>query len=654
MMTHPMRNLRRAVVRLLLVANKIRLKIFPPAPPLPPPANAPAPTSLDGLVVTITGSSRGIGLALAKGFAEAGARIVLNGRSTDELEAARRKLAEIGAEVEAVAADVSHPEGAETLVARAHARFGQLDVLINNAAVMGPADVDVWQVEPAQWDMVLNINALAATYCSAALARLAVAAGHPARILNVSSGIVGYGFPKLGPYAVSKDAVEGLTRAYGWDSPDGLISVAAIQPRSVRTGMTRDYFGATQFALMDEPEAVIPVFLWAATAPTAVVHGRSFSEPAFAADAAAAVHVRGTLAASVPITIAPKTFVPDSSVSRQPGAYMHLLENANGFYPSAAQAFTDALQDRSLYAYPDPTYRELRQAIASETGVRPEQIALGAGSSELIDRILRLFCDAGDNIVITKPTWSFFHAFMQRWHLIPTQVPIIGSLREGNMHHDLEGILAAITPRTRLVYLVNPCNPTGTMTPPAELEAFVAQLPEHVVALIDEAYLQYAEPDQRPDLVSRLESFQARVIVLRTFSKFFGLSGLRIGYACATEETVRFLARAEMPFGISSPVCKAVPAVLADRDFRQQVYDANAEGRRQLVEGLRALNIASQPSQTNFVLFECPTDPRKIWETLNAQGLILPEVEQFLQNYALLAVGKPEHNAMVLKVLSQY
>ncbi len=556
--------------------------------------------------------------------------------------------------MEAVLADVSLKDGAEHLIETAHARFGRVDVLINNAAIVGPAKALVWDVTASQWDDVLRTNTLAAAWCSAALARRALEAGRPARILNVSSGITGHGFPGLGPYAVSKDALEGLTRAYGLDSPDALVSVTSIQPRSVRTGMTRLHYDAAHFSLMDEPDAVLPVFLWAATAPAATVNGRTFSEPAFAADPVAAVHLRGAYAAGSPLVIEPETFRPDSEADREPGAYMHLLENPAGWHPAAARALESALHDRALYAYPDPAYRRLRGAVAREAGTTPDRIALGAGSSELIDRILQLFCEAGDNIVITKPTWSFFHAFSQRRQLIPTEVRIGGSLRDGSLRHDLEGMLAAITPRTRLVYLVNPCNPSGSTVPPAELESFVARLPPHVVTIIDEAYLQYAEPGQRPALVPLLDASPSRLILLRTFSKFFGLSGLRIGYACANAETVRLLAHAELPFGISSPACAVVPAVLADHAFREQVYASNLAGRHQLAEGLASLDIACQPSQTNFLLFECPTDPARLRRDLRAKGLILPNVDQFLQNYALLAVGRPEHNAMVLEALARY
>ncbi len=639
----------------MLTAAKVRRKLFPAEQrPFSAIAVEPAHSDVRGMVVVITGSSRGIGLALAKGFASAGARVVINARSHGELAKARHDLATAGCEVTAVVADISSEDGAEGLLRQAESHFGPVDVLINNAAVAGPPDREVWSIESAQWLEVVRVNILGAAHCSGAFARRAVATGRPVRILNVSSGVVGHGFPKLGAYAVSKDALEGLTRAYGWDSNDQLITVASIQPRSVRTAMTRAHFDAVQLALLDDPESLVPMFLWAATAPAEIVHGRTFNEPAFAADRAGAVHLRGPLAASLPIVIEPETFRPGSDSGKQPGAYMHLLENAHEYCPGVAEDLAAAVRERGLYSYPDPAYRSLRQAISREAGASPEQIALGAGSSDLIDRILRLFCAPGDSVVVTKPTWSFFQAFVRRWHLLPNEVPITGSLRAGSLRHDLEGMLMAITARTRLVYLVNPCNPTGTFVAPDELESFVVRIPSHVVTVIDEAYIQYMEPELRPALMSSLAKARTRLIILRTFSKFFGLSGLRVGYACTTAETAQMLDRAQTPFCISSPACMAVLAALKDQAFRQRVYETNASGRRRLAEGLGALEIASQPSQTNFVLFECPTDPHRLREDLRTQGLILPDVNQFLRNYALLAVGKSEHNELVLQALSRY
>jgi len=367
-----------------------------------------------------------------------------------------------------------------------------------------------------------------------------------------------------------------------------------------------------------------------------------------AADGAGA----GALRAGASIRVAPATYA-EPALLQLPGAHMHLMENAHGFYPSVARALQQAGSERTLYAYPDPQYRTLKAAIAQEAGTSPDHIAVAAGSSELIDRVLRLFCAAGDAIVTTQPTWSFFDAFVRRWQLVPTHVPMLGSLQRGDLQHDLEGLLAAITPRTRLVYLANPCNPTGSTLAPRALEAFIQNLPAHVVAVIDEAYLQYADEDRRPALAALVDRSAARLVLLRTFSKFFGLAGLRVGHAVASPDTVRLLSCGEIPFAVSAPAVVAAEAALADTAFRQQVFDTNRRGRGQLLDGLAALGLPAQPSHTNFVLFQAPIAPKTIRDDLQRQGLVLPQVHPFLQGCVMLTVGRPEHNAQILDYLQR-
>ncbi|HKX39580.1 MAG TPA: histidinol-phosphate transaminase [Burkholderiaceae bacterium] len=368
-------------------------------------------------------------------------------------------------------------------------------------------------------------------------------------------------------------------------------------------------------------------------------------------DTNAAAGLRSPLQPSARIRIAPATYA-EPGLLQLPGAHMHLMENAHDFYPSVALALQRAGSQRTLYAYPDPQYQTLKAAIAQEAGTTPDHLAVAPGSSELIDRVLRLFCSAGDAIVTTRPTWSFFDAFVRRWQLVPTQVPMRGSLRQGDLQHDLEGLLAAITPRTRLVYLANPCNPTGSTLAPRALEAFVQSLPGHVVAVIDEAYLPYADEECRPALAALVDRCAARVILLRTFSKFFGLAGLRVGYALTSPDTVQLLSHAEIPFSVGAPAVVAAEAALADLAFRQHVFDTNRDGRRQLLAGLAALGMPAQASQTNFVLFQPPITPKTIRDDLRRLGLVLPHVHPFFDGCAMLTVGLPEHNAQILEYLA--
>lgn len=649
-----MRRFRRAAVRAWLIGQKIRAKLFPPAPaPVTTGQQATPPVSLNGATVLVTGASRGIGAALALAYAQAGARVVLAARSAEKIEALAQRIVEKGQQACAIRVDLSRSDEVSRLFHLIAERFGGLDVLVNNAGATGPHGHGAFDVSAEEWTAVWQVNVEAAVRCTNAAAALARQHQRPLRVINVSSGIVGHAAPRLGPYAASKDALEAATRAFALDGEDGLASVCAIRPRSVQSELTREYYGTAIHTLLDEPEVVAPIFLWAAVAPSAAVNGRSFSEPGYAADPDAAAWLRPPFDTSPPIAMAPATF-SDPALASLPGAYMHLLENAQGFSPLAAQALSQAGGSRALFAYPDPQYRTLAAAIAEETNTEPDRILVAPGSSDLIDRSLRLFCGPGDEIVMTKPTWSLFHAFVQRWQVVPKEVPMQGSLERGDLRHDLDGLLAAITPRTRLVYLVNPCNPTGSIVDPHGLEDFVRRLPPQVVAIIDEAYAQYADPERLPRLAPLLDQCAARVIVLRTFSKFFGLGGLRLGYALARPDTLRLLGRADLPFSVTTPAVIAGQAVLADHEFRQRVAETNRAGRQQLLDGLAALKLSAQPSQTNFILFDAPVEPATMRKALCREGLVLPQVDQFLRNYMLIAVGRPEHNAAVLDYLSRY
>ena len=649
-----MKRLRRAAVRTWLLGQKVRDRLMPPAPAAAAvkPAVA-APTSLQGAVVVVTGASRGIGQALALAFAAAGAKVVVCARSATPLQALAEQISAAGGEALVVAADLTEAQDVHRLFVEASRRFGGIDVLVNNAGITGPHERPASEVDAEEWTAVWRTNVEAVLRCIAEASVLARQQHRPLRVLNVSSGIVGQAAPRLGPYAASKDALEAATRAIALDDASGLVSLCSIQPRSVQSDLTRGYYGASLHALMDEPAVVAPVFLWAATAPAAVVNGRSFAEPAFAADAEAATRLRAPFNASAPIGIFPVTF-SEPGLADLPGAYLHLLENAQGFSPGAAEALRAAGGSRQLFAYPDPQYRGLTEAIAREAGVEVDHLLVAPGSSDLIDRALRLFVGPGGEVVATKPSWSFFYAFVQRWQVALEQVPMLGSMDGGDMRHDLDGLLASITPRTRLVYLVNPCNPTGTMVDRRALEAFVQRLPGHVVAIIDEAYVQYADPAMVPRLASVIDRCAAPVIVLRTFSKFFGMGGMRLGYALSQPATISLLGRADLPFAITTPAVIAAQAALADQAFRQRVFETNQAGRRQLLDGLAALGLAAQPSQTNFVLFDAPVAPTTLRAAMRSEGLVLPQVEQFLRNYTLLAVGRQQHNAQLLAYLSRH
>lgn len=659
-MNDHLRHLKRIVTRFAIVLRQ-KLRAFILAPPPPPPAPLPlaeGAADLHGKVVAVTGSSRGIGLAVARAFARAGAHVVLSGRDAAALA---RAAAEIGREtpgckVAQAAGDVATEAGARALVETACNQLGGLDVLVNNAAVTGPMDRRMADLEPADVDAVLRANVTGPWRCIALAVRAARRMRRPLRIVNVSSGIAGSSAPGLGVYAVSKWALEGLTAAVTVDAraEEVPISIVSIRPPSVRTEMTKAYYPWEHYVQLDAPEAITGAFVFAATAPPGEIQGKSLLEPAFRFDPAAEIVLNNTYSAGPWFRIDPEHRRAASLEGPRDGAYMHLLENPYGMSPRAAEAVAAALRMEGLERYPDPNYTLLRRALADRHRLDPGSFAFGNGSSEILERMLRTFAKPQRPVVVTRPTWSLVHVFAARLGLHLDEVPTLGSLETGDLHHDLEGLLRAVGPETSLVYLVNPCNPTGSALEPAALADFVERLPAHVTLILDEAYVDFEEPAQRLDLAPLLERVRARVVGLRTFSKFFGLSGFRVGYAYARPDVIRLIERSELPFAVAAASEAAAVASLADTGFQAHVFESVRSERARLCERLGALGIPHLPSQTHFVLFDAPLSHERLRALCREKGLYLPVVDLYTKNYGLLPVGRPEHDDLVLEILGRH
>ena len=257
--------------------------------------------------------------------------------------------------------------------------------------------------------------------------------------------------------------------------------------------------------------------------------------------------------------------------------------------------------------------------------------------------------------MLTTPTWGFAWQLFLRYGLGLSQVPHIGSLEGQDLRADLDGIAAACTRDTRLVYLVNPCNPTGSVLDPKLLGDFLDSLPSHVTVMLDEAYYDFAEPQHRFELAPRLGSLRCRVLGYRTFSKFYALAGLRVGWVYGNEEDVDLLRRFEVPFSISGPAQKAAWAALRDTESRTVTYALNHRERRRFEGELRKMQIAHLPSQTNFIFLEAPTRWGDIRSAALEHGLYMPNIDgaALLRNWGITTIGKPEHNDRILEILSR-
>jgi histidinol-phosphate aminotransferase len=317
-------------------------------------------------------------------------------------------------------------------------------------------------------------------------------------------------------------------------------------------------------------------------------------------------------------------------------------ENPLGPSPLALAAAQKALPE--IARYPDGGGFVLKRALAAWLGVAPEQITLGNGSSDVIEFAARIFVAPGDEVVFSQ------HAFAM--YPIVTQA-IGGRAREvpaRDWGHDLPAMARAITPQTRIVFVTNPNNPTGTWLDRTALRAFLEQVPERVIVVLDEAYFEYVQHPEYPDGIAWLKDFP-NLIVTRTFSKAYGLAGLRVGYGVSSAALADLLNRVRPPFNVNSPAQAAALAALADETHLEKSRRTNRDGMRQLEQGFGQLGLGYIPSAGNFVCVEVG-DGARVNDALLRQGVIVRPVANYgMPRHLRVTVGLPQENTRFLAAL---
>ena len=321
-------------------------------------------------------------------------------------------------------------------------------------------------------------------------------------------------------------------------------------------------------------------------------------------------------------------------------------ENPLGTSPKALAAIREALPD--LHRYPDGGGYALRKALAARHAVDIDQVILGNGSCELIEIACRAYLEDRDEAVISQQSFVMYELAIDQVNARPTAMPTAPGRR-----HDLDAMAGAITSRTKLVFVANPCNPTGTYNTRAELDRLLAVAGDHVLVVLDQAYHEYIEVPDYPDGLDDLKAGR-NVLVLRTFSKIYGLAGLRIGYGVASPEVVATLNRVRSPFNTSSLAQVAGLAALDDEEWAQRSREHN---RRELdfLEGeLSRRGVRFTPSVTNFVLLELDSDVRQLFLEFQKRGVIIrPQGGPGLANCARVSVGTRPENERFLAALDQ-
>lgn len=318
-------------------------------------------------------------------------------------------------------------------------------------------------------------------------------------------------------------------------------------------------------------------------------------------------------------------------------------ENPVGPSPKAIAAMVDQAGKTNLY--PDGNGYYLKEALAKHWQVSIEQIALGNGSDELIQLLALAYVEAGDEVIMAKPSFPRYEPVVRMMEGVPVEIPLTADWR-----HDLPAMAQAITEKTRMIFLCNPNNPTGTMVTREEVAAFMARVPAGVLVVFDEAYYEYVNNEEYPDGLDYLR--QGRdVIVLRTFSKIYGLAGLRVGYALTKPEIVQNLERVRPPFNVNALAQAAARAALADQVHLERVRELNAQGLQFFYTALEKLGLEYVPSYTNFVLINVERPAAEVFQQLLRKGYIVRDVG--LGTWLRVTVGLPEENQGFIQALRE-
>ena len=317
-------------------------------------------------------------------------------------------------------------------------------------------------------------------------------------------------------------------------------------------------------------------------------------------------------------------------------------ENPLGISPKAQMAIDEAVHD--IARYPDGNSFELRKSVSEKFGVAYNQIVFGNGSNDILELAARAFLQVGCEAIYSQHAFAVYPLVTQAVGATGVVVPA------QNYAHDLDGFLKAITPKTKLIFIANPNNPTGTLISKKVLKAFLKQMPSNILVVLDEAYDEYLNAKSKSEAVSWLNEFE-NLIISRTFSKAYGLAGLRIGFGLMHPSVADLLNRVRQPFNVNSIAQAAAVASLADEDFVARSYAANQAGMVQMTQGLSKLGLEYIPSHANFVSFKV-VNAAQINQQLLQNGVIVRPIANYeMPEYLRVSIGLFSENDRFLTVL---
>lgn len=334
-------------------------------------------------------------------------------------------------------------------------------------------------------------------------------------------------------------------------------------------------------------------------------------------------------------------YVPGKT-PREPGV-IKLASNENPFGPSPKALAAIAAEAKNLQIYPDQKSLFLRDALAKKFGLIADNIACGNGEDDLLQIIGAAYLNPGDEVIISRHSFSVYELVSRLFDAKLIFVP----LKDFSL--DLDALAAAVTVRTKMIFLTNPNNPTGTIFTAAQFSAFLEKVPPHVLVVVDEAYAEFAERRDFPDTIKYVKEGRT-IVVLRTFSKFYGLAGLRLGYGLARPDLIAPMLKAKMPFNVSRLAQAGGLAALEDAGFLKKTLKNNSDGKKYLYAELDKLKLAYQRTEANFILIDLKRSADEFFMSMMKRRVIIRPLTSFgLPEAVRVSIGTPEQNEKFVK-----
>jgi len=321
-------------------------------------------------------------------------------------------------------------------------------------------------------------------------------------------------------------------------------------------------------------------------------------------------------------------------------------ENPLGPSPKAKEAYRAAADQ--LHLYPQGSAPELISALSAKLGVSPNQLIPGNGSDEILDLVGRAYVRPGDKVLGASSTFSVYETVAHTNGAEYVPVPL------RNWTYDLDALRAAIDARTRVIFICNPNNPTGTWLSRTDLNAFLAQVPAHILVVVDQAYCEFADEPAYPDLISELAQYP-NLLLARTFSKIYGLAGLRVGYGIGSPTVITALWKVKPPFNVNLPAQIAATAALADTVHIDRSLELNRNGKQWLATQLTELGLEFLPTQANFLCIRIGTQASEFVTWLESRGLIIRWLRSFsMPEWVRVTIGTQSENELFLRLLREW